>query len=295
MAEKHIPLAFFYSWQHVTDSMIPNIMAEFKWHGVDNLVFTDYLLRRVVDEVRFWSLLHRHAMIQGINLIEAHGLLGQGNDLCCPEKGRRSGMIEDHKRAMNYCAESGCKTYTVHIGAYESVFYKTPNEVLRPLVLDALENLLPTAEKLDLVIAVENSYERSNTPDEVAFYIEHFNSPYIQCCLDVGHAHLMAPAPDKKRDKYFPEMDWAWGEKIDEYTGAWERLAPYIVTCHLHDNTGYSDAHQLPGCGTIDWKKVISQIKRSPNLISMQTEVTTVGGLSIAKLVETFNKIMQAE
>ena len=207
MAEKHIPLAFFYSWQHVTDSMIPNIMAEFKWHGVDNLVFTDYLLRRVVDEVRFWSLLHRHAVLQGINLIEAHGLLGQGNDLCCPEKGRRSGMIEDHKRAMNYCAESGCKTYTVHIGAYESVFYKTPNEVLRPLVLDALENLLPTAEKLDLVIAVENSYERSNTPDEVAFYIEHFNSPYIQCCLDVGHAHLMAPAPDKKRDKYFPEMD----------------------------------------------------------------------------------------
>ena len=71
MAEKHIPLAFFYSWQHVTDSMIPNIMAEFKWHGVDNLVFTDHLLSRVVNELRFWSLLHRHAVLQGINLIEA--------------------------------------------------------------------------------------------------------------------------------------------------------------------------------------------------------------------------------
>lgn len=294
MSEKKIPLAYFYSWRDVTDAMIPNIMAEFKWHGVENLVFTDYLLNRVITDFRFWSLLHRHAVNQGINIIEAHGLLGQGNDLCCPEKGRRPGMIEDHKRAMNYCAESGGKTYTVHIGAYESVFYKTPNEVLRPLVLDSLENLLPTAEQLGLVIAVENSYERSNTPDEVAYFIEHFNSPFIQCCLDVGHAHLMAPSPEKKREKYFVEMDWAWGEKIDEYTGAWERLAPYIVTCHLHDNDGYSDAHKLPGAGTIDWQKVISQIKRSPNLISMQTEVITAG-LPIAKLVDTFNKIITKE
>ena len=295
MSEKQIPLAYFYSWNHVSDAMIPNIMAEFKWHGVDHLVFTNFLLSRIINDFSFWTLLHRNAVKQGINLVEAHGLLGQGNDLCCPEKGRRPGMIEDHKRAMNYCAESGCKTYTVHMGAYESVYYKTPNEVLRPLVLDALENLLPTAESLGLVIAVENSYERSNTPDEVAFYIEHFNSPFIQCCLDVGHAHLMSPGPDKKREKYFAEMDWAWGEKIEEYTGAWERLAPYIVTCHLHDNDGYSDAHQLPGVGTIDWKKVISQIKRSPNLISMQTEVITANGLPIAKLVQTFRNLMEME
>ena len=203
-------------------------------------------------------------------------------------------MIDDHKRAMNYCAESGCKTYTVHMGAFESVFYQTPNDVLRPLVLDSLENLLPLAEKLDLVIALENSYERSNTPVEVAYYIEHFNSPFIQCCLDVGHANLMAPAPGKKREKYFQEMDWAWGEKIDEYEGAYQRLAPYIVTCHLHDNDGYSDAHRLPGEGTIDWADLIPKIKRCPHLISMQTEVTTTG-IAIGKLVETFNKIMQAE
>ena len=86
MSEKQIPLAFYYSWQHVADSMIPNIMAEFKWHGVKDLVFTDHLLSRVVNELRFWSLIRRHAVLQGIDLIEAHGLLGQGNDLCCPEK-----------------------------------------------------------------------------------------------------------------------------------------------------------------------------------------------------------------
>lgn len=294
MSETKIPLAYCYSWGDVPDAMIPNIMAEFKWHGISDLVFGNTLITRVINDVRFWSLLHRQALKQGVNLIEAHAPLGQGYDLCCPEKGRRPRMIEDHKRAMNYCAESGCKTYTIHIGAFESVYYQTSNDVLRPLVLDSLENLLPLAEKLGLVIAVENSYERSNTPDEVAFYIEHFNSPFIQCCLDVGHAHLMAPAPGKKREKYFQEMDWAWGEKIEEYEGAYQRLAPYIVTCHLHDNDGYSDAHILPGRGTIDWADLIPKIKRCPNLISMQTEVTTTG-LAIGKLVETFERIMKAE
>ena len=294
MSEKKIPLAYCYSWGNVPDSMIANIMAEFKWHGVNDLVFGHTLLNRVIDEPRFWSLLHRVAVKQGINLIEAHGLLGQGYDLCCPEKGRRARMIDDHKRAMNYCAESGGKTYTVHIGAFESVFYQTPNDVLRPLVLNTLENLVYTAEKLDMVIAVENSYERSNTPDEVAYYIEYFNSPYIQCCFDVGHAHLMAPAPGKVREKYFSDMDLAWGEHIDEYEGAYQRLAPYIVTCHLHDNDGYSDAHILPGKGNIDWADLIPKIKRCPNLISMQTEVTT-NGLAIGTLVDTFNNIMKAE
>lgn len=295
MSEKKIPLAFAYSWGQVPDSMIPNIMAEFKWHGVNDLVFAYSWLTRILEDFRFWSLLRRHAFKLGMNLIEPHAPLGQGYDLCCPEQGRRPRMIEAHKCAMNYAAETGSKTYTMHIGAYESVFYQTSNDVLRPLVLDSLEQLLPTAEKLGLVIAVENSYERSNTPDEAVFYAEHFNSPFIRCCFDVGHAHLMSPFPGKKREKYFEEMDWAWGEKIEEYTGALERMAPYIVTCHLHDNDGYSDAHKLPGEGTIDWGKLIPQLKNCPELISMQTEVLTVPGLPVGKLVETFRRIIPAE
>ena len=295
MSEKKVPLAFAYSWGLVPDSMIPNVMAEFKWHGVDDLVFGSVLITRVINEPRFWSVLHRHAVNQGVNLIAVHAPWGQGYDLCCPEKGRRPGMIEDHKRAMNYCAESGCRTYTVHMGAYESVFYHTPNSELRPLVVNTLENLLPTAEKLGLVIALENSYERSHTPDEVIWYIQQFDSPFIKCCFDVGHAHLMAPFPGKKREKYFGEMDAAWGPVVEEYEGAYENLAPYIVTCHLHDNDGYSDAHRLPGEGTVDWKTLIPAIRRCPELISMQTEVIITPGLSIGKLVSAFRKIMGEE
>ena len=113
------------------------------------------------------------------------------------------------------------------------------------------------------------------------------------CCFDAGHAHLMAPAPGKRRSGYFVEMDWAWGNKIEEYPNAYERLAPHIVTCHLHDNDGYSDAHELPGTGTIDWKTLIPKLKKSPRLISMQTEVRTIpAALPVGKLCDTFRKLM---
>ena len=293
MQKKSFPLAYYYSWEHVPDSMIPNIMAEFSWHGAKNLVFSHIWATRILGEPQFSSRLTRMARNAGLNIVEIHAPLGQAYDLCCPDRGRRASLIEDHKRSMAYAADSGCKTYTIHIGAYESVFYKTPNQVLRPFALDTLEKLLPEAEKLGIVVAVENSYERSNTPDEVAFYVEHFRSEYIGCCFDVGHAHLMAPAPGKLRSRYFAEMDWAWGKKIETYANAYERLAPHIVTCHLHDNDGYSDAHNLPGTGTIQWKTLIPKLKKSPRLISMQTEVRTVPtALTIAGLCDTFQNLM---
>jgi sugar phosphate isomerase/epimerase len=285
---------FYYSWEHVPDALLANIMAEFSYHGGKNLVFSHVWATRILSEPQFSSRLTRLLRQAGLNMGETHAPLGQAYDLCCPDRGRRESLLEDHRRAMAYSADAGCRTYTVHIGAYESVYYQTPNEVLRPYVLDSLEKLLPTAEKLGLVIALENSYERSNTPDEACFYVEQFNSHFLGCCFDVGHAHLMAPAPGKERQRYFSEIDLAWGDSLEEYPNALERMAPHIVTVHLHDNDGYSDAHALPGEGTIDFQALLPQLLRCPRLLSLQTEVRTVMGktpLSVGRLVHCFQEI----
>ena len=293
MYDPAFPLAYYYSWENVPDAMLPNIMAEFREHGVKNLVFSHVWLTRIIHDMKFWSFIIQNARKLQMNLVEAHAPCGQGYDLCCPERGRHPHMIEEHKRAMNYCAESGCRTYTIHVGAFESAFFQIPNEKVRPIVLDSLEKLLPEAEKLGIVIAVENSYERSNTPDEVVAYVEHFKSPSLGCCFDAGHAHVMEPFPGKQRSRYCDWMNTAWAGQIEEYSGALERMAPYIVTCHLHDNDGYGDAHSLPGEGTIDWNTLIPKIKQLPRLISMQTEVRTVpGGLAVGKLVRKFQSLM---
>jgi len=287
-------LSFYYSWQFVPDAMIPNIMAEFRENGVRHLVFSHIWLQRLMTEPDFLPKLRQMTHDQDITLAECHGLWGRGKDLNCVDPDRRPAMIADHLRAMRIAADNNCKTYTVHLGAFESVTAKTPNDILRPLAINTLEAIIPEAEKLDLIIALENSYERSNTPDEVVFLIEYFQSKTLGCCFDVGHANLMAPAPGKKREKYFSEMDAAWGDVIEEYPNALERLAPHIVTVHMHDNNGYEDSHNLPGTGTVSWDDLIDKLKNLPRLLTLQTETRTIpGAITIKTLAGTFARLMR--
>ena len=63
-----------------------------------------------------------------------------------------------------------------------------------------------------------------------------------------------------------------------------------IVTCHLHDNDGYSDQHFLPGKGTINWEKLIRDLSACPRILSMQAEVSMATDVvPIRKLCTTFD------
>ena len=287
------PISFFYHWQNIPDEMYPNVMREFHDNGVRNLVATQWLLERMIREPALPMSLKTMLRNTDMRFFEAHGICSTGNDLACTDRFRRPGMIADHKLAMGCAAELGCKTYVVHMGAYESVYFQTPNEELRPNVIEALEQLLPEAEKLGIVIALENSYEIANTPDEVLYYLRHFEHPSLACCLDVGHANVMAPGPGKSPDRYHPDVIDAWHGHVVQYDGALEAMAPWIVTMHLHDNNGFADQHNLPGTGTVDWTALAQKIKKLPRLISLQSEVKNgpSASWSIRKLCETFRKI----
>ena len=50
-------------------------------------------------------------------------------------------------------------------------------------------------------------------------------------------------------------------------------MLPEIVNCHLHDNDGSTDAHRIPGNGTLNWNKVIPLLKSAPKLQVIQCEV----------------------
>ena len=85
-----------------------------------------------------------------------------------------------------------------------------------------------------------------------------------------------------------------WADAIPWDNRILEKLLPHIVTCHLHDNDGYGDGHQLPGTGSIDWKTLIPALKNCPRIVSMQNE-TSAGAhhISIAKLCRTFDALMK--
>ena len=288
-----VPFSYFFDWMALPDALCNNIFNEFKDNGVTNFVVTDTMLRAALVNPRVFTRFKRMSLIHNITFGDAHLPCGQPYDLCCAERARRKGMLEDQKRAMAYAAELGCKTCTVHMGAYESVYFKTPNDVLRPYVVESLGILLEEAKQLDIVLAIENSYERSNTPGEVLYYMSCFDTPHLGVCYDAGHACMMEDFPGKKREKYFAPMDHVWGDVVECYHDAIGDLLPHMVTCHLHDNDGYSDAHQMPGDGRIEWKELIAKIKTAPRLLTMQSEVLMIdNGYSVRRLVDTFNKLL---
>ncbi len=288
-----IPLTFFYEWENLDVKLYGNIMREFKDNGAEYLVINDSMLKKIISDPMYLLNLRKLQYDIGIKFFEVHGLWSRGWDPCCTDFPRRPGIIADHKLAMNYAAELGCKTYVMHIGAFESVFFRTPNEELRANAVQVFEQLIPEAEKLGLVIAVENSYEISNTPDEVLYYINYFNHPNLACCFDAGHANIMTPGPGKTNDQYSFEVKEAWADNVVQYENAIEKLSPHIVTMHLHDNSGFGDEHSLPFTGTLDWQALTEKIAKLPRLMSLQSEVKTgaTSSWSIRKLCETFRKL----
>ena len=272
--------------------MIGSIINEFKENGSSNFLLSSMVLDRIVNDPSRYGFVTRIAKEFGFTYGDAHLPFGQHLDICCRERGRRKRMIEDQKVAMAYAADLGCRTCTIHVGAFDSVVFLTPNSELRPYGDETLDALVPEAEKLGIILALENSFERPNAPEEVLYYISRFNSKYFGVCYDSGHANLMEYFEGKEYSKYFGGVTKAWIGGVDYCNDALDQLLPHIVTCHLHDNDGYGDDHKMPGDGIIDWKKLADKLLTAPRLETIQSEVAMINGnYSIKRLVNTFNEI----
>ena len=291
---KEIPLSHFFPWKKINDDFVTNILCEFADNGAESVVLTDEWGKRLVKEPGFYTTLLGWLRESGMKIFECHGLWSIAYDLNITDRPRRRAMIEEHKLCMEYAADLGCRTYVMHIGAFDCYYKDTTLEEMRRLAVESLEKLIPAAEKLGIIIAIENSFEPSNTPDEVLYFLNYFNTPVLGCCFDTGHANIMAKTPGKDPAKYASYMNVCWKNGVVEEADAFGKLAPRIVTCHLHDNDGYGDAHNLPGTGTIDWKTLIPALKNCPRIVSMQNE-TSAGAyhVSIAKLCRTFDELMK--
>ena len=284
----------FFPFDWLDDRLIPAVFAEFRDNGVENLVFTDHFCNKLLRTPEFFQKLKKACFDTGIKLREMHAPYGECYDLACASTARRRQLIADHVVCMQYAADTGSRTYTLHVGAWDSVYVHKPNEPIRPLVLDALEKLVPEAEKLDIVLALENSFERSNAATEVMYYVNTVNNAHFGCCFDSGHANVMASRPGKTQEQYGPHMlHTVWQGKIEFCASAFDLMAPAMVTCHLHDNDGFSDQHRMPGDGTVDWKQLSKDLlTRAPRLLSIQSEVNTAQGpYSISALCKKFREI----
>ena len=98
--------------------------------------------------------------------------------------------------------------------------------------------IVKRAEKLKVVLAMENVFEDEPTP--LARLIDKVGSPSFQACFDNGHFHMFHKVSLKK-----------W----------WEAMGGKTALLHLHDNHGEKDEHLPIGEGNFPFPAYFNLLK----------------------------------
>ena len=286
---QEITLSYLYPFDWKDEDKLSAQFAEFQAAGYSTLSLTAKGLDRILAEPKFLIRLMMLAQDHKLRFSDAHGVWGPALGLGIGGRfpSLIPSMLEAHKKAMRYCADIGCRTYTVHTGAHEHIYFGVSVEKCRECIMRALEVLLPEAEKCGLIIALENNCENPGSADSLLPVFKAFASDHFGCCFDVGHAHYLLPEPKR------PAMFYANGQEQFFCADPLKKLQPYIVTAHVHDNDQTGDWHKLPGHGTIDWNTVMPELLKSPRLLSVQSEAETAyDTFSIPELKDCFDRLM---
>ena len=288
-AVEEVPLTYWYNFSALAEKMRRTVMAEFAANGAKHLVLTDGLLRMLAGEPKFYLKLREEMRDTGLTFADSHAPFGGECDPAIPVPEYRRQMLARLKFNLQLAHDFGVDTMCVHIDTTIYPGYTMAQHL--DAARRSLDEVLPVAEKLGVVICLENIFKPLNTVDDILTLIKEFPSPCLGACYDSGHANIMEHGMTDPEclahDRY-----GKWGLPVPWEHDVLGRLLPHIVNCHLHDNHAVKDEHALPGAGTVDWKDVFSQLRTAPRLKSMQSEVPAAGlGIPIKKLVETFERL----
>ena len=268
----------------------PLILAEFAECGHKEIVLSIGMIRDMLanpNAIHGWRNLIEGS---GMKIVDAHAPFGRYSDLNCPIPELRPAMLAQKRLSLELAASFGVRTITMHVG--EPGFLDVSLDRLHDYLLESLEELLPLAEKLGVVIAIENIWFPTCSSDRLLDAVKRFQTPALGICYDSGHANIMAgknvtDANHGLWDYRQRGMEPAWNDHI------LEDVLPHVVNCHLHDNDGQRDLHLLPGKGTIDWSRIVGLLRRAPRLDSVQNEANFNQDppATIAGIVETFRRL----
>ena len=217
-----------------------------KSHGydcVDYKVITNInsdLYKLSEEEFRkFFEKVRESAEKYGIEIWQMHSLWPTVNS--DKTETDRQKTTEFFIRQIEAAYYLGCKYFVLHPflpfgndveGDYSFTFQVN---------VDLLKKLIPHAEKWDVTLCVENLPFRENPiskVSEVKRLVRTVDHPRVKVCLDTGHANIFS-------------SDIASDVRL---------LGDDLATLHVHDNTGWCDAHTLPYCGTLRWNELLAAL-----------------------------------
>ena len=288
-----VPVTYLYEFEHISEKMRPYVMAEFARYGAKHLVLSDVLIQQIMGGDGLEDQLLKEMENAGLSFCDAHAPFGPRRDMNCPWLEKRPMMLNRLKLALEICHYMKVDTITIHLGNnHFAPGTAMSDEEHIALMKESLSELLPLAEKLGITICIENIWFSVNTPDILNAIKAEFPTDALGFCYDAGHANIM----DNGRNFVTGNAWKGWnasGKAVPRWEDqALEKMLPHIVNCHLHDNSGWNDAHAIPGSGCIDWVKIIRQLKRAPRLKVVQSEVLPVrANVDIPELVATFTEL----
>ena len=206
------------------------------------------------DDWRQWARgVRRTADRIGLPITQAHASWEQA----IPDDLHYESPYEIYERTMEACAILGCRQLIFHPVLY---LHRMPDRSLWPRIHDWnvrwFHELLPLAEKFDIVINLENTFDYRHlqqpgdapvpytTAQDMLGLVYGIGSNRVQLCLDTGHAHIS-------------------GQDVPEMIRAWRGN---LATLHLNDNYGlirpvFEDLHLFPGYGTLEWKPIFDALR----------------------------------
>ena len=146
--------------------------------------------------------------------------------------------IEESKNILYVCSKIGVKNVNFHAFA-RSRYLR--NKKTKKLVMEktakSFSMLAKFAEDVGIGITLENSWE---TVQDMNYFLK--KVPYMKFNLDVGHAFVKGGTP-----------------LVISYI---KKLNKKMTHMHMHDNNGKFDEHLSIGKGSIDFAKIIREIRR---------------------------------
>ena len=181
----------------------------------------------------------------GIIFNQAHAPFATG----FKEPERTEVRFREVVRSMKHAAILGIPVTIVHPQQQLSYYDEGVPEQLFEINMEFYQRLIPYCEEYGVKVAVENMWQVNSekridhstcsTPEEMIRYHDTLNSPWVTCCLDLGHATLVGDTPAFIR---------ALG-------------AERLTSLHVHDVDGVHDNHMPPYTGVTNWQEVAKALK----------------------------------
>lgn len=160
----------------------------------------------------------------------------------------RNKAVDNLSRSLETAAAVGARVAVLHPSTNRCSIEAEGLDRFLGQMAKSMEALLPRAESLNVVLAIENMQSGldgtriGSRPEHFALFEREFASANMGYCLDTGHA-LLAGGADGQ------------GEFFDAMAG---RMASF----HLADNAGDRDMHIAPGRGLVDWAGLFPKMAR---------------------------------